>query len=221
MTAPSPLWFVDRSAGEVTLLLLSFTVVLGIVRSAAPALRPVLVEGAHRNLALLAGAFAAVHVLAAVIDPYAHLGALDVLVPFASAYRRTWIGLGVVSAYAYVLAAVTSWPARQLPRAVWLWVHRTMYAGWVLALLHSLGTGSDATNRLFIFLNIVAVAAVLVAFLGYRVVEGWRAMPPLWGSLAAVAVMVVVGVAVWAVNGPLQPGWARASGTPPGLLQPR
>lgn len=220
MTPPNPLWFVDRSTGELTLLLLSCAVVLGIVRSAVPALSPVLVEGLHVNLALLVAGFAAVHVIAAVADPYAHLGVLDALVPFASAYRSTWLGLGVVSAYAYAIAVLTSWPARRLPRAAWQWLHRTMYLAWVLAIVHSIGTGSDATNRLFLILDFAAVMAVLLAFLGYRVAEAWPVMPPLWGSLAAVAVLVVVALAVWAVNGPLQPGWARTSGTPPGLLQP-
>jgi len=56
---PSPLWFVDRSAGEVTLLLMSAVMILGIVRSGVPTAFPFLVEGAHINLALLAIAFAA------------------------------------------------------------------------------------------------------------------------------------------------------------------
>jgi len=51
------------------------------------------------------------------------------------------------------------------------------------------------------------------------VAEGWRRLPPLWAALAVVAVITVIGVGVWAAAGPLQPGWARSSGTPPGLLQ--
>jgi methionine sulfoxide reductase heme-binding subunit len=220
VTTPNPLWFVDRSAGEVTLLVMSGVVVLGIVRAASPSLRPAVVEGLHINLALLAVAFAGLHVLAAVLDPFAGLGPMDAVVPFASAYRGTWLGLGVVSAYLYAVAALTSWPARRLPRTAWRWLHRTMYGAWLLALLHSLGTGSDATNRLFLFLDLVVVAAVLVAFLAYRVAEGWQTMQPLWGLLAALAVVAVVAFTVWAVNGPMQPGWAKASGTPPGLLKP-
>ena len=215
---PSPLWFLDRSSGEVTLILLSAVVILGIVRSSTPAVTPYLVEGVHANLALMAIVFGGIHVLSAILDPYAALGPPDALVPFISAYRGTWLGLGVLSAYLFAAGVLTSWPARRLPRAVWLWLHRSMYVAWMLAVVHSLGTGSDARNQLFLFLNVVAVVGVAVAFLGLRVAEGWRRIPVLWGALAVASLVVIVGLAVWAVDGPLQPGWARTSGTPPGLL---
>lgn len=216
---PSPLWFVDRSAGEVTLLLMSAVMILGIVRSGVPTAFPFLVEGAHINLALLAIAFAGLHIVAAVLDPFARLGPIDALVPFVSAYRGTWLGLGVVSGYVYSANVLMSWPARRFSRATWVWLHRSMYVAWVLALLHSLGTGSDARNELFLLLNVLCVAGVLVAFLAVRVIEGWRAVPTLWAGLALLAVLVTLGIGIWAVEGPLQPGWARSSGTPPDLLR--
>jgi sulfoxide reductase heme-binding subunit YedZ len=218
---PNPLWFVDRSSGEVTLLLLSCVIVLGILRSALPTVYPRLAEGLHTNLALLAIAFGVAHVFAAVLDPFAHLGAVDALVPFASRYRTAWLGLGVVSGYLIAIVVLTSWPARRLPRIAWLWLHRTMYLGWLVAFVHALATGSDATNRLFLLLDLLAVAGVLVVFLSYRVAEGWPTRPFLRVPLAAVAIAAVLGLAVWAVNGPLQPGWARSSGTPPDLLRTR
>ena len=218
---PNLLWFVDRSAGEVTLLMLTAVVILGIARAAMPRTGPFLMEGLHVNLGLLAIAFAGLHIVAAILDPYARLGILDALVPFASAYRSTWMGLGVVSAYLYVAAVVSSWPARRLPRTTWIWLHRCMYAAWVIAIIHSLGTGSDARNQLFLFLNLVAVAGVLIAFLGLRVADAWPTLPALWAALAAVAVLTTVGLGIWAFSGPLQPGWARASGTPPDLLHTR
>lgn len=217
--SPSPLWFVDRSAGEVTLLLMTVVVILGIIRAALPAAMPLIVEGLHINLALLTVAFGALHALGAILDPFARLGLVDLLVPFVSAYRGIWLGLGVISAYLYAVALLTSWPQRRLPRVYWLWLHRVMYAGWAVALVHSLGTGSDVRNEIFLLLNIVAVAAVLVTFLAFRVTEGWKLSPRLWGAVAAAAVLLVLGVAVWAAAGPLQPGWARSSGTPPDLLR--
>ena len=48
--------------------------------------------------------------------------------------------------------------------------------GQVAAVLHGLGTGTDATNELFLLLNVAAVAGVLVAFLAFRVAEGWPAL---------------------------------------------
>jgi sulfoxide reductase heme-binding subunit YedZ len=217
--SPSPLWFVDRSSGEVTLLLMSVVMCLGIVRAAMPTAYPFLIEGAHINLALVTIGFGGLHIVAAILDPFARLGPVDTLVPFVSAYRGTWLGLGVVSGYAYAVAVLTSWPARRIKRSVWVWLHRTMYAAWALALVHALGTGSDARNQVFLVLNTAAVTAVLVGFLGVRVAEGLAKRPPVWAGLAVVAVLAIVGVALWAANGPLQPGWARASGTPTNLLR--
>jgi predicted ferric reductase len=218
-SAPSPLWFIDRSAGEVTLLLMSAVVMLGIVRAAVPTAYPVLIEGAHINLALLTVAFGGLHVVAAVLDPFAGLGPVDALVPFVSAYRGTWLGLGVISFYLYAVAVLTSWPVRRLPRSSWVWLHRTMYAAWVLALAHSLATGSDARNQVFLLLDLLAVAGALIFLLAYRVAEGWPAHPPLWAAVAVIALVATIGLAVWYANGPLQPGWTRSSGTPTNLLR--
>jgi len=217
-TTPSPLWFIDRSAGEVTLILLSAVVVLGIVRAAVPTALPFLIEGIHRRMALLAIAFGVLHLVAALLDPYANLGPLDAAVPFISAYRATWLGLGVISAYIYAAVVLSSWPVRRLSRFWWRWLHRTTYVAWALALVHSLGTGSDARNSLFLLLNLAAVACVLAAFLGYRIYEEAGQISPLRALAGAVGLVVVVAIAVWAFHGPLQPGWARDSGTPPGLL---
>jgi sulfoxide reductase heme-binding subunit YedZ len=221
VSTPNPLWFLDRSAGEVTLLLLTAVLILGIVRAALPAAYPFLVEGAHTNLALLAIVFGGLHLLAAILDPYAHLGPIDAFVPFASAYRGTWLGLGVISGYLYVSAILSSWPVRRLPRSIWVWVHRGMYGGWLLAILHSLGTGSDARNETFLLLNVAAVGSAFVVFIAVRVAEGWSRLPGWWAAVAILAISITLGVGIWAANGPLQPGWARSSGTPVNLLRSR
>jgi methionine sulfoxide reductase heme-binding subunit len=220
VTGPSPLWFLDRSAGEVTLLLLTAILILGIARAAMPSTFPVLLEGMHVNLALLAIVFGGLHVLAAILDPFARLGPVDAFVPFTSAYRGTWLGLGVISAYVYLVTIATSWPHRRLPRSSWVWLHRAMYGGWVLAVMHSLGTGSDARNELFLVLDVAAVAVALVAFVGLRVAQGLAGRPQLWTAFAIAGVLTVVLLGVWAMNGPLKPGWARSSGTPANLLKP-
>lgn len=219
-TAPNPLWYIDRSAGEVTLLLMSAVVILGILRAAVPTASPFVVEGIHRRLALLAIAFAGLHVLAALLDPFAHLGPVDAAVPFVSSYRGTWLGWGVVSAYLYVVVVLSSWPVRRFGRVLWQWLHRTIYLAWALALVHSLGTGSDAQNRVFLILNVLAVAGVLTTFLALRVFESSQQLSLPRAAAGVVAVFAVVGIAVWVFNGPLQSGWARVSGTPPGFLRP-
>jgi methionine sulfoxide reductase heme-binding subunit len=198
--------------------LMSLVLVLGILRAAMPRLNPALIQGLHTNIALLTVAFAGLHIVASIVDPFARLTPIDALIPFASNYRRTWLGLGVISAYLYVVMLVISWPRQRLGRGAWLWLHRTLYLAWGMATLHSLGTGSDARNQLFILLDVAAVAGALAIFLGIRVVEAWWKMPRLWSGLAAAALLATLALVAWAVNGPMQPGWARSSGTPPDLI---
>lgn len=200
-------------------MLMTVVLIFGIVRAAAPSANPLLTEVAHINIALLTVAFAGLHILAALLDPFARLGPIDALVPFVSAYRGTWLGLGVISGYLYAVAVLLSWPARRLSRPVWLWLHRANYAAWLVAVVHSLGTGSDARNELFFLLNVAAVAIALAIFLGVRVADAWNRRPALWAAVAVAAVLTVLVIAVWAANGPLQEGWARSAGTPPNLLR--
>src|SRR5581483_5456383 len=117
-SAPSPLWYATRGAGVVTLVLLTVSVCLGVltqVRWRTTRLPRFVVAGLHRNVTLLAVAFLAVHVATAVADSYAPIGVL------LTSLLRVRLG--------YRLWRVTHWLA---------------YASWPLALVHSLGTGSDA-----------------------------------------------------------------------------
>ena len=86
--APSPLWYLSRGTGAVTLVLLTATVVLGIAGTLrwrpAARLPRFLVDGLHRNLSLLVVLLLSAHVLTAVLDPFAHLRALDAVVPLAA-----------------------------------------------------------------------------------------------------------------------------------------
>lgn len=204
----------------MTLLLLSAVIVLGVVRSALPKWRPLLVGGVHRNLALVALAFAAAHVVSAVLDPYAHLKIVDALVPFVSAYRPIWLGLGVVSAFLISFVMATSWPVRRFSNLTWQWLHRMVYIAWVAAVLHAIGTGSDTRNPAYLVLDVTAVISVAVTFVGLRAVEGWRGRPLASAAAAAVTVVTVVLISVWLFTGPLQPGWARQAGPPDLLAHP-
>jgi len=101
MTAgASLLWYATRATGVVALVLLTATVILGVAgtaRFAAARWPRMLTAGLHRNLSLLSVAFVAAHVLTTVLDRYAPIGGISVIVPFTSPYRTFWLGLGTVS----------------------------------------------------------------------------------------------------------------------------
>src|SRR5215813_1614109 len=94
------LWYTARGTGVIALLLLTASVVLGIGSRAG---RPVFglprfaVSLVHRNASLIATVLILIHVTTLLADPYAQLKLLYVVVPFGSAYRPAWVGLGATA----------------------------------------------------------------------------------------------------------------------------
>jgi sulfoxide reductase heme-binding subunit YedZ len=162
------LWFATRGAGIVSLLFLTGVVYLGILgalRWQTPAWPRFATTGFHRSLSLLAVAFLGVHIVTAVVDPFTSLGWLVALVPFSSSYRTLWLGLGVLALDLGAAVLVTSLLRNRIGRRTWRAVHWLSYAAWPLALLHGLGTGTDATAPWMIAVNVTCLAVVGAAVL--------------------------------------------------------
>jgi hypothetical protein len=220
--APSPLWYATRSAGTLSLVLLTAVLILGLATTARLDLGSrwrFVVHGLHRNLSLLAVVFVAIHVLTAVLDPYAGISWRDAVVPFVSSYRPFWLGLGVLTLELGAALVITGLTRRWIGQRAFRLVHWSAYACWPLALLHSLGTGSDVRTGWFYLLAVVCVGAALGAFLAWRLLRGRPEHRAIRAWSGAAAVVGVGGLAVFAFSGPLRPGWAVAAGTPPNLVQ--
>ena len=89
-----------------------------------------------------------------------HLRSLDAVVPFASAYRPLWLGLGAIAIDLLIALVVTSLVRARLGLRAWRGVHWCRYACWPVALLHGLGTGTDARTPWMQALTAVCVAVV-------------------------------------------------------------
>jgi len=174
------------------------------------------VASVHRNLTLLSICFVTVHVVTTVADGYAPISLVSAVVPFTSPYRRIWLGLGAI-AFDLLLALVATSLARALiaPR-LWRAVHWLAYATWPIALVHSLGTGSDARLGWLSLLGLGCLAAVAVAVL-VRVAVG-VGDPALRLAGATLAVVVAVTLGLWYQSGPARQGWAKRAGTPASLI---
>jgi sulfoxide reductase heme-binding subunit YedZ len=202
----------------MALVLLTATVVLGVAgtaRFATPRWPRMLTSGLHRNLSLLSVAFVAAHVLTTVLDSYAPIGLVSAVVPFSSPYRTFWLGLGTIAFDLLLAVVITSLLRVRLGYRAWRAVHWLGYACWPIALWHGLGTGTDSRLSWLLALDAICVAAVAGAVF-------WRLS--LAGNAPGVVTRLVlcaavpVATAVFVVAGPLQPGWARRSGTPQALL---
>jgi sulfoxide reductase heme-binding subunit YedZ len=217
----SPLWYATRSAGTVSLVLLTASLVLGMATSARLELGSgsrYLFQGLHRSLSLLVIVFLLLHIATALLDPFAGLGLSDALLPFTSAYRPLWLGLGVVAAELFTALVATSLLRPRIQLRWWRLVHWASYACWPAALLHAIGTGSDSSSRWFFGLCALCVLIAADAAIALRILRGWpsaRRRRALAASAVAIAVLAAAG---FYAAGLAQPGWARAAGTPEQLL---
>ena len=163
------LWYTTRGAGAVSLVLLTAVVLLGLMTSLrfeTESWPRFLAAGLHRNLALMSVIFVVLHVVTAVVDPYAHLGWASAVIPFASSYRTFWLGLGAIGAELMLAVIATSLVRRSLGHGTWRAVHWLAYVSWPVAFVHGLGTGTDAGSNWLLALDVLCGGAVVIAAVG-------------------------------------------------------
>jgi predicted ferric reductase len=160
------LWYTTRGAGAVSLVLLSAVVILGILstlRVESATWPRFLTTGLHRNIALTAVVFLALHIVTAVVDPFTHLGWLAAVVPFSSYYRTFWLGLGTIAFELLVAITVTSLVRGLIGHGTWRAIHWLAYASWPIAVIHGLGTGTDTWSAWMLAIDALCILAVLLA----------------------------------------------------------
>jgi predicted ferric reductase len=219
---PSAYWYLTRSTGTMAMILLTLSVVLGVIdvqRYATARVPRFVVDGLHRNVSLLAVAFLVVHVLTAALDSFASISLIDAVVPFAGTYRPLWLGLGAAASDLMLAVVITSLVRRRFGYRAWRLTHWLAYASWPIALLHGLGTGSDVKAGWMIAITGACLAAVIFAVC-VRVVAGWPGQVGVRTSALGIALGFAAVVVLWLPSGPLGAGWARRSGTPASLLRP-
>jgi sulfoxide reductase heme-binding subunit YedZ len=217
---PSALWYLTRGTGATTLILLTVSAVLGVInvrRATVPGVPRFVLERVHRNASLLALGFLAVHIITAVTDPFAPIRLIDAVIPFTSAYRPVWLGLGALASDLLIAVAITSLLRRRLGYRSWRATHWFAYAAWPIAVVHGLGTGSDAKTKWLLALTAVCVLAVLTAVVT-RIRAGWPDHIGTRVTAITTAALVPLGLLVWLPGGPLSKTWAKRAGTPAALL---
>jgi sulfoxide reductase heme-binding subunit YedZ len=213
-------WYLTRGTGTVALLLLTLSILLGVTTSTrwrSLRLPRFLISGLHRNVTLLALVFVVVHVLTTIADGYAPIGLVDAILPFHSAYRPVWLGLGAVAFDLLLALIVTSLLRARIGFKSWRAVHWLAYASWPVALVHALGTGSDARTPWLQLLAVLCTGTVVAAVL-WRVATARSGAGLVRAAAVFGAFAVPLGVFVWAQSGPWQHGWSARAGTPTRLL---
>jgi sulfoxide reductase heme-binding subunit YedZ len=167
------LWALGRGTGVVALLMFTVTLALGVIsRSGRPwaGLGRFGVNEVHRTAALSGVALVGLHVASLLLDPYAQLRLVDVLVPFLGSFRPLWQGLGTLAVDVLLVVTVVSLLRNAVGPRVFTAVHRLTYALWPVALVHALGNGTDAWSLWMDTVALICTVAVAGAVT-------WRLLP--------------------------------------------
>ena len=163
--SPQIWWYVARASGVVGWLLLTASVLWGILMPAKLTMkqRPAWMLDLHRGLAGLTIGFVAIHLVALVADSYVEFTVADLVIPFASDWKPIPVALGVLAAWLLVIVQATSLAMKRLPRRTWHRIHMASYLSFFLTSLHGTFAGTDASSPLYQATSLAALAAVIFA----------------------------------------------------------
>jgi sulfoxide reductase heme-binding subunit YedZ len=174
MTHDPTFWIMARAAGLTAYVMLTASVLAGVVVKTKPfgrALRPATAVDLHRTIALLALGALAVHGTALVLDSTVNIGLGALLVPGLAPYRPLGTGLGVLTAELMVLVYASFSQRRRIGHKAWRRLHWVTYGLFAGATAHGLMAGSDSSRGWAIALYLGAVGAVAFA-------TSWRVFVP-------------------------------------------
>ena len=158
-------WYFARSAGIVAYLLLSASVLLGVLMAGRSTFRwpKFAVEEVHRFLAILTGVFIVLHGGSLLLDRVVPISLGQELVPFTSPYRPLPVGLGVCAMELMAAVGITNALRTRLPYTTWRTLHYLTLPAWLFASLHGVLAGTDAGDPWFAAIAAGTFAAVAIA----------------------------------------------------------
>jgi predicted ferric reductase len=189
----STAWYLARSAGLVAYLLLSSSMVLGLVMSSRAKVSwpRFAVEEVHRFLAVLTGVFVALHGGTLLLDRVVPLSLGQAIVPFTSPYRPFAVGLGVVAAELLAAVGVSNRLRPRIPHRLWRRIHYATFAVWLGATAHGLLAGTDRQDPWLIALMGLSVCSVGLASLSRFAKAAEAGAVALTSAAAAAAVLAL------------------------------
>lgn len=165
-------WVASRASGLVALVLVTFSVFLGLTMSGRVMRRPGLAKkllAVHEQTALAGLVAIAVHGIALLGDPWLQPSLAGVLVPFALGFKTFFTGLGVIAAYLAALLGLSYYVRGRIGPRLWRKAHRATVVVYLLGLVHALGAGTDAGAAWFRWW-VLLTTPVIGALFAYRVV---------------------------------------------------
>jgi sulfoxide reductase heme-binding subunit YedZ len=139
-------WLASRASGLVALGLITLSVGVGLAMAGKAFRKPGLprkLMALHEHAALGGLIAIAVHGITLLGDRWLHPGPAGIAVPFVMDYRPVYTGLGIVAGYLAAALGLSFYARKRIGAKLWRKLHRATIAVYVLAVIHTLGAGSD------------------------------------------------------------------------------
>lgn len=166
--APKLSWYVARSSGIVSWILLAASTMWGMLLGMRVLNRhtaPGWLLDLHRYLGALSIVFIGIHVAGLVGDNWLHVGWSEVTIPMASTYRPGAVAYGIVGMYLLIAIELTSLVKAKIPRRLWRSVHLLSIPLFILSTVHAVLSGTDTRGRRYELLTVCTLTAVVVVLL--------------------------------------------------------
>jgi methionine sulfoxide reductase heme-binding subunit len=158
-------WIASRALGVVALVLVAVSVGMGLAMAMRSAKGPgamARLKQMHEATALTALFTIGAHGLALLGDSYLRPGLSGIAIPFVMAHRPLWTGLGIIGGWLAVVLGLTFYVRRWIGSRLWRQMHRWTLMVYVLAVVHTLGAGTDARSFWLLVILIATSAPVAV-----------------------------------------------------------
>jgi len=146
--SPKVYWYLSRATAFVSLTILWLSMALGIgitnkmarLWPGAPAAFAI-----HEYVSILGMAFALFHALVLLGDHYINFTVAQIFMPFATtSYRPTWVGIGQIGFYVWLIVNVSFYIRRLIGQKTWRVLHYLSFGMYAMGLVHGLFSGTDS-----------------------------------------------------------------------------
>ena len=160
-------WFASRAFGIIAMLLLGTSVAVGLAMSGRLAHRPGLpakLKHFHESATLVTLGLIVTHGGLLLFDSYLRPGLAGITLPFALSYRPLFTGVGIIAGWLAAILGLSFYARKRIGVKTWRFMHRFTIVVYLLALVHVIGSGTDARSPWMMALLTVLTAPIVFAF---------------------------------------------------------
>jgi methionine sulfoxide reductase heme-binding subunit len=170
-------WLLSRSAGVVALVLVATSTLLGLALANGLVRSPQARKSAttvHEQTANAGLAAIGLHGVTLLGDAFLQPRVAQLLIPFTIDYRPVFTGIGILGGYAAAVLGLSFYMRKRIGGRRWRKIHRATPVVYAMALIHTLGAGTDAgSSWLRAFMLATAIPAAIL--LGRRLIASRKA----------------------------------------------